>query len=78
MYPGNETAWPCYFQNRILMFCVTARNLYIPRIGLLMLLKPNRQTNLGNIYVNRSQIHGYRNWERGRAVSFLGIYKSDV
>ncbi len=27
--------------------------------------------------MNRSQIHECRNWERGRAVSFLRIYKSD-
>jgi hypothetical protein len=25
-------------------------------------------------YINRSQIHKCGNWERGRAVSFLGIY----
>jgi hypothetical protein len=30
-------------------------------------------------YINRSQIHEYRNWERqGRAVSFLGMHKSDL
>ncbi len=29
-------------------------------------------------YINRSQKHKYRNWERGRAVSFLGILKSDL
>ncbi len=28
-------------------------------------------------YINRSQIHEFRNWERGRTVSFLGIDKSD-
>jgi hypothetical protein len=29
-------------------------------------------------YVNRSQIHECGNWERGRAVSFLEIDKSDL
>jgi hypothetical protein len=29
------------------------------------------------VYINRSQIHEYRNWERGRAVSFLGIIVSN-
>ncbi len=50
--------------------------LYIPRIGLHILLQPNRQTNPWE-YINHSQIHECRNWEGGRAVSFLGIHKSD-
>jgi hypothetical protein len=29
-------------------------------------------------YLNRSQIHESGNWEQGRAVSFLGIHKSDI
>ena len=28
-------------------------------------------------YINRSQTHDGRNWGRGRAVSFLGIHKTD-
>jgi hypothetical protein len=28
-------------------------------------------------YINCSQIHEYRNWERGRAVSFPGIFVSN-
>ncbi len=32
---------------------------------------------LGIQYINRSQIHEWRNWERGREVSFLGIHKLD-
>ncbi len=28
-------------------------------------------------YINRSEIHEYRNWEQGRAVSFLEIYVSN-
>jgi hypothetical protein len=29
------------------------------------------------MYIIRSQIHECENWERDRAVSFLGIHKSD-
>jgi hypothetical protein len=29
-------------------------------------------------YINRSQIHECGNWERGLAVSFLGVHKSDL
>jgi hypothetical protein len=28
------------------------------------------------VYINRSQIHEFKNWEQGRAVSFLGIIVS--
>ncbi len=37
-------------------------------------LQQNRQTDRGNIYVNRSPKQECRNWEWGRAVSFLGIF----
>ncbi len=32
---------------------------------------------MGIYSINRSQIHECRNWERGRAVSFLGIFVSN-
>ncbi len=35
------------------------------------------KTDRGNIHINRSQIHECRNWEKGRAVSFLGIFGSN-
>jgi hypothetical protein len=50
---------------------VSVSDLYIPSVALPIFC---RWTNLGNIYVNRSQIHECGNWERGRAVSFLGIF----
>jgi hypothetical protein len=28
-------------------------------------------------YINRSQAHECRNWDKGRAISFLGIHKWD-
>jgi hypothetical protein len=56
---------------------VSVRYLYIPMIG------PQRQyskiggpINHGNI--NPLQIHECRNWERGLAVSFLGIFVSNI
>ncbi len=55
--PRNETAQPRYFQNRIKYpvsqfphTCICERFiLYIPRIGLPILLQANRQTDPGNI-----------------------------
>jgi hypothetical protein len=52
--PRSETAWPRYFQNRIIMFSLSPY-----------------------MYLYRSQLHECRNWERGRAVSFLGIFVSN-
>ncbi len=37
---------------------------------------PNK-AHRGNIPINHSHIHECRNWERGRSVSFLGIYVSN-
>jgi hypothetical protein len=49
-------------------------DLYILRIYPPVLLQPNRQTNHGNICINRPQIYECRNWDWGRAVSFMGIF----
>ncbi len=72
-----------YFQNRIIMFrlpistCMYpwAIYTYIPRIHLLILLQPNRQTDPGNIEI----AHWYMKVGIGtEAVQFfLGIHKSD-
>ncbi len=40
-------------------------------------IQQNRQTDRGNIHINCSQIHECRNWKRGRAVSFMGIFVSN-
>jgi hypothetical protein len=50
---------------------VSVSYLYIPRIGLPIWLKQNRQTNPGNI--NRSQIHECKNWETEQYNSVLEI-----
>ncbi len=86
--PRDETMWPHYFQNRIINYNVLSPNfhihvsvshLYIPRIGLPILLQPNRQ--IGRPILGTYKIaHIYMNVEianKGRAVSFLGIHKSD-
>jgi hypothetical protein len=44
---------------------VSVNDLYIPKIGPPVLLQQNKRPVLG--------IHECRNWERGHAVSFLGI-----
>ncbi len=52
---------------------VSVSDLYIPTIGPPILLAADQSWE----FINRSQIHEYRNWERGRAVSFLGIFVSN-
>ncbi len=42
-----------------------------------MISHPCNKRDLSWEYINRSHIHEYRNWERGRAVLFLGIQKLD-
>ncbi len=54
--------WNCYFQNRIIMFCLPVPtpviDLYISRIGL------DRSWE----YMNRSQTHECGNWDWGGAI----------
>ncbi len=61
---------------------VYVSRLYIPRIGPHISLQQKRQTDLGNTYINLSQIYECRNWETENynsvfeiTVSFLGIHK---
>ena len=39
-------------------------------------LQQNRETDRGNIHINRSQTHECGNWAWGRAIPFLGIFVS--
>jgi hypothetical protein len=48
---------------------VSVNDLYIPSIGPPILLQQNMQIDPDTV-----QIHECRNWERSRAVSFLGIF----
>ncbi len=57
---------------------VSASRLYVPTIGPPILLQQSRRTDCGREYINCLQIHECGNLERGRAVSFLEINKSDL
>jgi hypothetical protein len=52
IYPRNETVRP-RISKKIIKFClyihVSVSDLYIPRIGLPILLQPNRQTDPGYV-----------------------------
>ncbi len=65
-----------FFQIRIIMFCLPISTfmykwLYIPR-DRSAYFAAAKQADQSSDYINRSQ-----NWERGHAVSFLGIHKCD-
>jgi hypothetical protein len=63
--PRNETARPC---SQLPHSCTSVSDLYTPRkIGRPILEVYKSLTNT---------VHECRNWERGRAASFLGIHKS--
>jgi hypothetical protein len=54
-------------------------NAYISRIRIRTISLPILlQVDLSWEYINRSEIHECGNWERNRAVSFLGIHKSNL
>jgi hypothetical protein len=55
---------------------VCVSDSYIPMIGPPILLYCVCGPIVGILYINCSQIHECRNWERGRAFSFLGILVS--
>jgi hypothetical protein len=50
---------------------------YIPRIVPHIFLQQNRQTDHGNMYIDRSQTHECGNWDWGRTIPFLGIFFSN-
>jgi hypothetical protein len=54
---------------------VSVSTFYIPTICPPILLQQIGGQIVG--MYNRSQIHECRNWERGRAVSFLGLFVSN-
>jgi hypothetical protein len=55
---------------------VSVSGLYIPLIGLPILLQEKRWTERGNIRIDRSQTHDCGNLDWGHKISFLGIHKS--
>jgi hypothetical protein len=61
--PRNETARPC---SQFLYFCICEQFMYSH--------DGSKIVDRSLKYINRSQIHECGNWERDRAVSFLGIH----
>ncbi len=75
--PRNETVRSLYFQNRITMFCLPISNFPHSCTCEQIIYSHNRSAEaISWENKNCSQIHECRNWEQGRAVSFLGIYVS--
>jgi hypothetical protein len=68
--------WNCA-ASALIHSCFSVSDLYIPTIGLPILLQDNRWTDRGNMCINPSQIHVWGNWDWGRAVSFLRVHNSD-
>ncbi len=54
--------------------CVCEWFIYSQDLGLHIFMQLNRQTNRGNICVNRSQTHEGGNWDWGRTIPFLGWF----
>ncbi len=83
-FPRSKTARPRSFQKRIIIFCLPfSTSLYLWAIYILscsvcLFCWSQEGRPILGIYINHSRIHEHRNWEWGRAVSFLGIqHKSD-
>ncbi len=86
MYSKNETVQPPYFQNRIIMFCLSIpTTIYLWEIyiflGSVFLFCCSQICAcwpiLGIQYIKCSQTHEYRNQDWGRAIPRKGIYKWD-
>ncbi len=74
----NETARPrSQFSRSCTVQCICERFIYFHDWSTFTLLQPNRRRFVGIYTVNRSLLHECRNWERGRAVSFLEIFVSN-
>ena len=79
--PRNETVQPCYFQNIIRMFCLLVYTLiYLWEIyifaGLVCLFCCSQICSRPILGLYKSlKTHEGRNWDWGRAISFLGVHK---
>ncbi len=74
--------WNCYFQNRIMMFCLPVPTLiYLWEIyifpGSVHLFCYGKYVDQSWEYINRSQTHECGNWDWGRAIPRKGIHKCD-
>ncbi len=76
--------WNCYFQNKIIMFClpvlhsyICERFLSISRIGLPIYYAAGKYVDRSWKYINRPQTHESGNWDWGHAIPRKGIHKWD-
>jgi hypothetical protein len=70
--PRHETARP---RSQFPHACIRERFIY--SLDRSTYSAAAKQADRSWEYINRWQIHEWRNWERGRAVSFLGIFVSN-
>jgi hypothetical protein len=80
--PGNETVQPPYFQNRIIMFCLTFPPfIYLWEIyifpGLVCLFAAAKYVERSWEYINPPQTHECGNLDWRRAILRNGIHKWD-
>ncbi len=74
--------WNCYFQNRIVMFCLPDSTLiYLWETfifpGSVCLSAAGKYVDRSWDYINHSQTHECGNWDWGRAIPRKGIHKGD-
>ncbi len=76
--------WNCFFQNRIIMFCLPVPTLiryifkrFISFQDRSAYFAAGKYVDRPWEYINHSQIHGCGNWDRGRAIPRKGIHKWD-
>ncbi len=72
----SQKKWNCAASVPIPTFMFLWAIYMLPRSVYLFCCRKIGGSILG-IYINRSQIHERGNWDWGRAVSFLGVNKSD-
>ncbi len=72
--------WICYFQNRIIMFCLPVPHSYIGERFIYFqdrsaFSAAGKYVDRSWEYINRSQTHKCGNWDWGRAIPRKGIHK---
>ncbi len=71
--------WNCYFQHRIIMFCLLVLHSYICERFIYFQDRyansaAGKYVDWSWEYINRSQIHECGNWDWGRAIPSKGIH----
>jgi hypothetical protein len=68
----------CYFQNRIIMFCLPVPTfIYLRDLWIGLPIAAGKYVDWSLEYINRSQTHECGNWDWGRAIPRKGIQKWD-